>query len=585
MSAMQSFRLWAPNPGRVDLSIRGETLRMSRRAGGWWAIDCAAQGGDDYGYCLDGSAPLPDPRSPWQPYGVTGLSRLVDHGAFSWSDSDWVGVSLRNAVIYELHIGTFSPSGTFDGAIAKLDHIVRVGANFVELMPVAEFSGDRGWGYDGVEMFAPHHRYGGPDGLKRLVNACHARGLGVIMDVVYNHIGPEGGHLATFAPYIDEDQSTPWGRALRLVGAGSTEVHQFVIDNACMWIRDYHCDALRLDAIHALRWQGALQLTVDISRAVREIGAAQGRSVSVLAEDDVNDTSVVLSVDSGGLGLDAVYANTFQRALQAVVTGERTGHYVGFGSLACLVAALHGPWVFAGPYSRYGPSEGSDLASVAGSRFVVYMQNHDQVGNREGGERITALAGAKRVKIGAALALLSPYIPMLFQGEEWAASTPFIFFTDRQHLEDPRSVWRGRIEEFATFGWADSAVPDPQSPSSFASSRLRWGEVDAGEHGSMLEWYRALIAVRGTLGLADQRFDPSYTLYEEDAGWLRVVRGSLMIAANFGHADALVPLIGAGELLLASVAEIAVASGAVYLPGESVAVVALGDLGVAQRDL
>jgi maltooligosyltrehalose trehalohydrolase len=442
-------------------------------------------------------------------------------------------------------------------------------------MPVAEFAGDHGWGYDGVDLFAPHHAYGGPVGLKRFVDACHTHGLGVIMDVVYNHIGPEGNYLPAFGPYIEEGKGNPWGRGLNLVRAGSTEVRNWVIENAQMWIRDFHCDGLRLDAIHALRWEGAVGISMDIHRAVHEVGASQKRKVLVIAEDDTNDTSVVLAPEAGGLGLDAVYANVFQRALQAVVSGERSGHYRGFGALAQVVEALLGPWVYAGEYAQYADERKQSPRAVDSSRFVVYLQNHDQVGNREQGDRISSLATLGLVKVGAALTLLSPYTPMIFQGEEWASATPFLFFTDRHELQEPGAVLRGRIDEFAGFGWDVDAVPDPQSPTSFTRSQLQWSDLESGEHREMLEWYRRLIALRHERGLGGRRLNQADCLYDESAGWLRVVRGSLVVAANFGHASVVVPMTGAARILLASAAEIAVEGGEFYLPAESVAVAML----------
>ena len=355
ISVVHKFNVWAPIAWRMDLYVHGQMLPMLPHANGWWELECQAQAGDDYGYCPNGGPPAPDPRSAWQPYGVHGLSRLVDHTAFSWTDDQWRGVDPADAILYELHIGTFSPKGTFDGAIQKLDHVVGLGATIVELMPVVEFSGDRGWGYDGVDLFAPHHVYGGHSGLKRFVDACHARGLGVIMDVVYNHIGAEGNHLRRFGPYIGDDQATPWGDSLDLTGPSSLEVRRFVVDNAAMWIRDYHCDGLRVDAIHALRWEGAIDITKDICAAVRGVGEEQKRRTFVVAEDDINDSSVVMPPETGGLGFDAVYANTFQRALQATLTGERRGHYAGFDGMHHLAEALHGPWVYAGQYAQYAP--------------------------------------------------------------------------------------------------------------------------------------------------------------------------------------------------------------------------------------
>ena len=556
---------------------------MERGADDWWTVECEAVSGDDYGYSLDGGPALPDPRSPWQPYGVGGLSRLVDHSGFSWTDGAWGGISMGDAVIYELHTGTFSTEGTFGGVAERLDHVASLGANVIELMPVAEFPGDRGWGYDGVNLFAPHHRYGGPGGLKHLVNACHARGIGVIMDVVYNHIGPEGNHLAAFGPYMEAGRSTPWGKGLRLSDPDATEVRNFVIDNACMWIRDYHCDGLRVDAIQALRWEGAIGITREIQDAVRNIGKAQGRKVVLIAEDDINDSSVVVDAQKGGLGFDAVYANTFQRALQPALTGERSGHYQGFGSIAHLLEALQGPWVYAGHYARYLSAQQEHNLRVCSCRFLVYLQNHDQVGNREQGERISSLVSPGLAKIGAALTLLSPFTPMLFQGEEFAASSPFLFFTDHRQLTDPLSIWRSRMEEFADFDWDEKAVPNPQSAASFSGSKLRWEELEGADHAAMLAWYRSLVLLRKELDLTGVRFDPSCTLYDENARWLRVARGQLLIAANLGSAPATIPLTGAPTLRLASDNTISLSGESLFLPPETVAMALMRESTTGQK--
>lgn len=557
----------------MDLYIDGEKHPMLRGDNEWWRLEYPTQDGDDYGFCLDGGDPLPDPRSAWQPSGVHGLSRLVDHAVFRWTDDGWHGVNLEDVIIYEMHIGTFSPEGTFDGAMRRLDHIAELGATIVELMPVVEFAGDRGWGYDGVDIFAPHHAYGGPSGLKRLVNECHARGLGVIMDVVYNHIGAEGNHLHEFGPYITDNPGTLWGDSLDLTGAESAEVRKFVVDNAAMWIRDYHCDGLRVDAIHALRWDGAIDITKDICNVVHGIGARHGRRTFVVAEDDVNDSSVVLPPAAGGLGFDAVYANTFQRALQATLTGERSGHYTGFEGVRHLVDALHRPWVYAGQYSQYAGGIEAATTDVDPARFVVYMQNHDQVGNREQGERISHLTSTGLVKIGAALTLLSPFTPAIFQGEEFSASSPFLFFTDRRELNDPHAVLQGRIDEFAGFGWDNTAVPDPQDPDSFTRSRLPWSELNNQEQVDILGWYRSLTALRRRFRARNRRFNPRLTMVGPNEGWLRVVRHPIAIVVNFTQMPVVVPLFPGAKLLLSSVDEAMIEAGNAYLPREGVIIV------------
>jgi maltooligosyltrehalose trehalohydrolase len=571
------FRVWAPRPTTVELMLPGERLEMTRHDDGWWSRDVDHAGpGYDYGYSLDGGPPRPDPRSAWQPAGVDGPSRVLDHSAFVWSDRGWRGVYLPSAVLYELHVGTFTPEGTFDAVVSRLDHLVALGIDAIELLPVAEFSGDRGWGYDGVDLFAPHHCYGGPDGLKRLVDACHARGVGVVMDVVYNHLGPAGNYLSEFGPYFTDRHATNWGDAVNFDGPDSTEVRSFVVDNALMWLRDYHCDGLRLDAVHAIVDTSALPILEQLGAAVDELAGHARRPLFVIAESDLNDPKFVRgrAVDGGGYGLDAVWADEFHHALHAVLTGETIGYYQDFGTLELLAKALRQAWVYAGDYSPFRRRiHGRPPVGLGGERFVVFLQNHDQVGNRATGDRITDSVPIGRAMIGAALVLLGSFVPLLFQGEEWAASTPFRYFTDHQDPELGAAVSNGRRREFSSFGWSPEQVPDPQDPETFLASKLQWGEQSSAPHVLMLDWYRSLISLRRNIPtLTDGRQDRVRTSFDEERRWLVVERAPITIAANFDGEMVALPIDGRNELVAASHQGIRFESGQVDLPPDSVAV-------------
>ncbi len=490
-----NYRVWAPRAARSVEVVLADGRRVALHAAerGYWAGEAPA---GDYGFSLDGGPARPDPRSPSQPHGVDGPSRPVDHGGFAWTDREWPGFSLPRAVLYELHVGTFSPAGTFDGVIGRLDHLVALGVDAIEIMPVAAFAGDRGWGYDGVDLWAPHVAYGGPDGLKRLVDACHARGLGVVLDVVYNHLGPAGNFLGEFGPYFVDLHPTNWGPGLNVDGPGSDEVRAWVVDNARMWLRDYHLDGLRLDAVHAIVDESALHVLEQLSAAVADVAAEQGRPLWLIAESDLNAPRFVRPPAEGGYGLHAAWADEWHHALHAALTGERDGYYEDFGPLQLLGKALRQAWVYDGTYSPHRQrTHGRAPTGLHGGRFVVSTQNHDQVGNRARGERLGHLVSPDRVRIAAALLLTSPFVPLLFQGEEWSASTPFQYFTDHAP-ELGRAVSEGRRHEFAAFGWEAGEVPDPQDPGTFARSVLRWDEVTEPGHAEILDWYRELIALR-----------------------------------------------------------------------------------------
>ncbi len=568
--------VWAPDASSVELATGDARHPMRRDDFGWWHAAMALAPGSAYGFVVDGDGPFPDPRSASQPSGVHGLSETVDHGAFRWTDDGWRAPALGSGVIYELHVGTFTPSGTFDGVVERLGDLVELGVTHLELMPVAEFSGDRGWGYDGVALYAPHRAYGGPDGLKRLVDAAHAHGLAVLLDVVYNHHGPDGNYLGRYGPYFSDKYSTAWGAAVNLDEAGSHEVRRFVVDNAVMWLRDYHFDGLRLDAMQAVYDMSAIHIGEEIVAAARELEARTGRAFVITAESDLNDTRLVRPVAEGGYGMDAAWADDIHHALHVALAGETSGYYADFTRPELLARALHDPYLYAGDYApARGRRHGRPAGDIPGHRFVACLQNHDQIGNRARGERLAHLVSHGRARIGAALLLTSPYVPLLFAGEEWAASAPFRYFTGHESPDLAASVRDGRREEFAAFGWDPESVPDPQDPATFEASRLDWDERAEEPHASMLAWYRELIALRrATPALLDGDRAGVRVSHDVERGCLTVSRGPVTVAANLGREARRVPLDG--DMRLAWPPDIRLRDGAVDLPPDGVCVVVRG---------
>jgi maltooligosyltrehalose trehalohydrolase len=578
---MAMIRVWAPRPSSVEVEVDGVRHALVQQQAGWWEQEVAAAGpGSDYAFVLDGGEPRPDPRSRWQPHGVHGPSRLLDDGAFAWTDHTWRGLPLAGAVLYELHVGTFTAKGTFDAAIERLDHLVELGVDAVELLPCNAFAGERGWGYDGVAWFAVHEPYGGPDGLKRFVDACHAKGLGVVMDVVYNHLGPAGNYLPEFGPYLTQAHTTPWGPAVNLDQPGSDEVRRYIVDNVRMWLRDYHVDGLRLDAVHALVDERATHLLEELAAEVEALGAQLRKPLFLVAESDLNDAGMVVSREAGGLGLDGQWADDVHHAIHALLTGERSGYYGDFGSLPGLAKVLRGVFLHDGTWSSFrGRSHGRPVPpAVPGHRFVVYLQDHDQVGNRATGDRLSATLPDGLLKIGAALVLTSPFTPMLWMGEEYGARTPWQFFSDHEG-ELGEAVRQGRRAEFASHGWATDDVPDPQSPQTFLDSTLDWTELEQQRAQSLLAWYRDLLALRRSRReLSDGRREQVEVSYDEQARWLVVRRGSVAVACNLSSERQEVALPGAPrDVLLASAPGFVFAKGRVETDGESVVVLELLD--------
>jgi maltooligosyltrehalose trehalohydrolase len=573
---MNRRQVWAPSAQSVELVAAGKRLAMKEDANGWWSVEMEDNlARADYAFSVDHADPLPDPRSPSQPEGVLGFSHPIDHSAFPWSDDGWRQPPLGSAIIYECHVGTFTNAGTFDAAIDRLEYLKNLGISHVELMPVAEFSGDRGWGYDGVDLYAPHHAYGGPDGLKRFVDASHRHGLGVILDVVYNHFGPSGNFLPKFGPYLTDNYRTPWGDALNLDGEYSREVRRFLCDNALMWLRDYHVDGLRLDAVHAIFDASAIHFFEQLVTEVRALESLLRRQFMLIAESDLNQPRLITAFDAGGYGLDAQWSDDFHHAIHAYLTEEQSGYYADFGSLANVAKALTSPYVYDGIYSRHRKRiHGRPAVSLEANRFVVCIQNHDQIGNRAKGERLGHLISSDMLKIASALLMTSAFVPLIFQGEEWNASSPFQYFTDHKDPALAQAVREGRRREFAPFVDAAGEVPDPQARETFERSKLNWEERERGEPAEMLAWYRNLIKLRRQCH-RPLHLDQVTVDFDESAKWLHMRNGSLTIVCNFAASEVPVPLQSqerGARIALASKEPVRVTQDAVEMPPISVAI-------------
>ncbi|KUI34043.1 malto-oligosyltrehalose trehalohydrolase [Mycobacterium sp. IS-1590] len=550
---MPEFSVWAPRPQRVRLDVDGELYEMIRSDDGWWRAEVEAGPEARYGFVLDDDPKvLPDPRSPRQPDGVHERSQLWQPDPSAWTDADWAGRSIEGAVIYELHVGTFTPEGTFDAVIEKLDYLVDLGIDFVELMPVNAFGGTHGWGYDGVLWYAVHEPYGGPDALVRLVNACHQRGLGVLIDAVFNHLGPSGNYLPKFGPYLSAG-SNPWGESINIADADADEVRRYIIDCALRWMRDFHTDGLRLDAVHALVDTTAIHILEELSAQTDALAAELGRPLSLIAESDLNDPRLITPRDKGGLGMTAQWDDDIHHAIHSAVSGEQQGYYNDFGTVEALATTLKNGYYHAGTYSSFRHRRHGrplDTATIPGTRLLAYTLTHDQVGNRAVGDRPSQNLTFGQLAVKAALALASPYTAMLFMGEEWGSSSPFQFFSSHPEPELARATAEGRKREFAEHGWDADEIPDPQDPETFLRSKLNWDEIDEGDHGRLRRVYRELIALRhNEPDMADPWLDNLGVDYEEDRRWIVLHRGSLSIACNLGADDVDVPVTG--EVVLA----------------------------------
>jgi maltooligosyltrehalose trehalohydrolase len=578
-ATMHKFTIWAPKAQKVAVKIGDVAYPMSGpNERGWWSVSVEGAGpGTEYGFALDDDPKAwPDPRSLWQPHGVHGASRVYDEMAFAWSDQAWQAPPLGHAVIYELHIGTFTPEGTFDSAIERLEHLIGLGITHVELMPVAAFPGGQGWGYDGAALFAVTEQYGGPDGLKRLVDACHACGLAVLLDVVYNHFGPVGNYSGKFGPYLTEKHRTPWGGAVNFEDWGSDEVRRFFCDNALMWMRDYHIDGLRLDAVHEFVDRSAVHFVEQLTDEAAALAKKLNRRLVLIAESDLNDPRMLKPCEVGGYGMDAQWSDDFHHALFTVLHdgGGEKGYYVDFGSVAKLAKALTKTFVQDGTYSQYrGRKHGRPVEDLSPHQFLGYIQNHDQVGNRAIGDRVEQIVGMDRAKVAAGIVLTAPFIPMIFQGEEFAASTPFLYFADHEDPEMAKAVKAGRRAEFAAFGWKPEDIPDPEKVETFQRSKLKWDEVHQGQHEEMLEWYRTLIELRrGSPSLNDGTPGETKVSFDEEKKWLVMVRGAMTVMCNLGAGAVNLKNPGRLSLVLASRGDVEMMGDEVVLPAGTLAV-------------
>ena len=494
------FRVWAPRAQKIEIIMPDSDRTpapLNPEGSGYFSGTVTGIGaGDRYWYLLDDTLERPDPASRFQPEGVHGPTQIVDPDSYQWNDTGWRGLPLEQYLFYELHVGTFTPAGTFDGVISHLDYLVELGITALELMPVAQFPGERNWGYDGTFPFAPQNSYGGPDGLKRLVDACHARGLAVTLDVVYNHLGPEGNYLHGFGPYFTDRYRTPWGDAVNFDGPDSDAVRSYFISNALHWITEYHIDALRLDAIHGIYDFSARHILQELAEAVHLQGTVLRRRVHIIAESDLNDVRVITPPASSGHGIDAQWNDDFHHSLRALLTGDRAGYYADFGLFPDIVKSFEEGFVLSGGYSTYRRRRhGSSSAGIPSGRLVVFSQNHDHVGNRMRGERPGDHLTVQQLKLAAASALLSPYLPLLFMGEEYAETAPFPYFVSHGDAELVESVKQGRLEEFAAFGNLGSP-PDPQAEATFLSAKLDQKQRLLGDQRAIFGFYRELIRLR-----------------------------------------------------------------------------------------
>jgi maltooligosyltrehalose trehalohydrolase len=552
------FSVWAPNAKSVDLVLGERRFALEPLADGYWQADVAADARRGYRYSIDGSTAVPDPRSRWQPEGVHGASHVIAAEALQAVplksvppegeprvNGEFRAEPLSDAVIYELHLGTFTPEGTYAAAQRLLPYLAELGVTHLELMPLATFPGRRGWGYDGVDLFAPFPAYGTPSELAGFVRACHSQGLAVLLDVVYNHLGPDGNYLAQYGPYFTDRYETGWGAAINYDGPQSDEVRRFVIDNALMWLANYGFDGLRLDAVHAIFCFEAVHVLEELSIAVKALGKELGRPLVLIAESDLNDPRLVRAASRGGYGLDAHWVDDFHHAIHRYFTGETEGYYADFQGLEDVATALRDGYVYQGKYSVHrGRRHGRPPLGVEPHQFVVSAQNHDQIGNRAQGERLSMMLGVPQLKAIAALTLLSPFVPLLFQGEEWGAQTPFLYFTDHQDAELGKLVAEGRSREFSAFRW-QGAVPNPQEADTFERSKLNWSELSAPRHAELLAWYRKLISIRRDKIVMPRESlagsAKAVTKFDAEAGWLTFVHNGVLAVFNLADLAQAVP--------------------------------------------
>lgn len=578
--------VWAPRVDSVRLrrltpacvTISEHDLEAADDGSGWWSTDVAMAEGERYGFLLDGSTQLrPDPRSRRQPRGVHGPSALFDPARFEWTDASWTGRPLAGGVVYELHVGTFTPEGTLDALIGRLDHLVDLGITHIELLPVNAFSGRWNWGYDGVLWYAVHEGYGGPAAYQRLVDAAHARGIAVIQDVVYNHLGPSGNYLPEFGPYLRDGEHTAWGESVNL---DESAVREFIIENALMWLRDLHVDGLRLDAVHALHDESAPHILEELAERVDALAVQLDRPLSLIAESDLNDPTLILPREAGGYGLTAQWSDDWHHAVHVALTGETEGYYADFAAPDAVVKVSQGGFFHDGTFSSFrGRVHGAPLPpEVPAWRLVTFAQDHDQIGNRAAGDRLAASLSPERLAVAAVLTMTAPGTPMLFMGEEWGASTPWQFFTSHEEPELAKATAEGRIAEFARMGWDPALVPDPQDPATFERSHLDWNEVGDDSHAALLVLYRRLIALRRERPeLTDPEMSKTRVEVVKDEGApdaraYRIDRGELAVLVNLSAEDVEYELAPDSRILLET-APCPTVARTISLPPESAVIV------------
>ncbi len=553
---MHHFSVWAPRRQKVAVQIGDRAIPMqgpSHR--GFWKADVPEAGhGTDYAFLLDNDpTPYPDPRSFWQPKDVHSCSRVLDHKKFNWTDQRFRAIPLPSGIVYEMHVGTFTQEGTLDSAIGRLEYLCELGITHIELLPIASYEGEFSWGYDGVSPYAPDETVGGPDAVKRFVDACHAKGMAVILDVVYNHFGPAGNYTNQFGPYYTEKHKTPWGAAINLEEGGSDEVRRFFIDNALMWLRDYHFDGLRLDATHEMIDRSAMHFLEQLAREVEDLSAANGRDLILIAENDLNDPRVVTSIEASGYGMDAQWSDDFHHALFSLLANEKVGYFEDFGAVWQLAHTLKHVFLYDGRYSTYRKHDhGRPVKTLSYHKYLGFIQNHDQIGNRAKGERVHQIVGTAKARLAAGVVFTAPFIPMIFMGEEWGASTPWMYFADFQDEQLRLAVRQGRKRDFAHFGFGDD-VPNPDDPSTFQASKLKWDELPAPEHESMLDWYRKLIRMRRR-SIALNRGDMSQmsVTFDEGRRWIRTDRTDICTLINLADTENTLDMPHGADLLLSS---------------------------------
>jgi maltooligosyltrehalose trehalohydrolase len=553
------FSVWAPRVQQIEVELVATNRRIPLvrgEQGVHHALAVDVPVGSDYFLVLERERRRPDPVSRHQPSGVHGPTRIVDPAAFRWSDRDWKGVALEELLIYELHVGTFTPEGTFDAAIERLDHLGRLGVTAIELMPVAEFPGERNWGYDGVHPYAPQSSYGGPEGLKRLIDACHAAGLAVILDVVYNHIGPEGNYLPELAAYFSDRYRTPWGEALNFDTADSDPVRRYFIENALYWLTEFHVDGLRLDAIHAIYDFSAEHVLAELSEQFQQQAKRLGRRAWLIAESDLNDTRVTRPASEGGFALDAQWSDDFHHSLFSALTGARHGYFADFGALGQIAKALREGFVYDGQHSRFRRRRhGSSARSRPGRELVVFAQNHDQIANASHGHRISQRASPAAQRLATVVLLCAPNLILLFQGQEWGETAPFHYFTSHSDPALAREVSEGRKREFVDFG-ASADFRDPQSVATFLESRLDWDKLGSAEHAALLRLHQRMIELRkSTPALSSHRKDLTRCRFDDQERWLVLERSDgrgsrVLVLANFDQQSRAVPLPPEASLTL-----------------------------------